>query len=271
MQAYPSGVQRSAMRSSPQVRMQSARQPGPSSPAALPAHMLSHSLEHEASACADGCTPKPMAHTNTTAARICLNMHRLRFGLTRGHHNVGSLPNVLSHLKDGRCHALHGDVSAIPGGNENHWHNSLAHCELARGDQRPRKVHVWTEAHHIPERRDAVIQAAGRNVGRDTNHSEAKKQKFVANSWDFIFDHEVSPLRHIPSLATRHMILQILGWMWALAFAVAAGSYALLPASLIGHAVLIGAAAITTATYATAAYRPETFKALGRRQDGEHE
>lgn len=96
-------------------------------------------------------------------------------------------------------------------------------------------------------------------------------QKFIAESWNFIFDHEVSPLRNIPDVTTRHMILQILGWMWAVAFAVASGTYVFLPASLIGHAVLIAAVAITTATYTAAAYKPELFTAgSGRRHDGEH-
>ncbi len=97
-------------------------------------------------------------------------------------------------------------------------------------------------------------------------------QKLLAYSWNFIFNHEVSPLRHIPDVATRHMILQLLGWMWAVAFSVAIGSYALLPASLIGHAALIAAAAITTATYTAAATKPALFKSgSGRRHDGEHE
>jgi hypothetical protein len=96
-------------------------------------------------------------------------------------------------------------------------------------------------------------------------------QKIIADSWNFIFDHEVSPLRNIPDVATRHMILQILGWMWACAFAVASGSYLLLPASLLGHAALIAAAATTTATYTAAAYKPEMFNTgSGRRHDGEH-
>ena len=97
-------------------------------------------------------------------------------------------------------------------------------------------------------------------------------QKLLVNSWNFIFNHEVSPLRHIPDVATRHMILQILGWMWAVAFSVAVGSYALLPASLIGHAVLVAAAAITIATYTAASTKPALFKSgSGRRRDGEHE
>lgn len=77
--------------------------------------------------------------------------------------------------------------------------------------------------------------------------------------WNFIFNHEVSPLRHIPDINTRHMVLQILGWMWAISFAIAIGSYTVLAISLLGHAVLISAMAITAATYTTATLRPETF------------
>lgn len=84
-------------------------------------------------------------------------------------------------------------------------------------------------------------------------------------AWTYIFDHEVSPLRHIPDFTVRHMVLQLLGWMWAIAFSVAIGSYTVLAVSLIGHAVLLGAAAITVATYATAAKRPQTFLSLARR------
>lgn len=97
-------------------------------------------------------------------------------------------------------------------------------------------------------------------------------QKLIAHAWNYIFDHKVSPLRHIPDVGTRHMILQILGWMWAVAFSVAIGSYALLPASLVGHIVLIAAATITAATYTAAAQKPVLFKSgSGRRHDGEHE
>ena len=83
-------------------------------------------------------------------------------------------------------------------------------------------------------------------------------------AWNYVFDHEVSPLRHIPDFTVRHMVLQILGWMWAIAFSVAIGSYTFLAFSLIGHAVLLGAAAITVATYVTAAKQPRAFLTLAR-------
>jgi len=94
----------------------------------------------------------------------------------------------------------------------------------------------------------------------------------VVYAWNYVFDHRISPLRHIPDVATRHMILQVLGWMWAVAFSLAIGSYTFLAASLLGHAFLIAAAAITVGTYAVAAANPNVFMTgSGRRKDGEHE
>ena len=97
-------------------------------------------------------------------------------------------------------------------------------------------------------------------------------RNYVAYPWNFIFDHEVSPLRSIPDVAIRHYVLQALGFMWAVSFSIAIGSYTFLAASLIGHTVLIGAAAITVATLTAAANNPKLFiRGSGRRNDGEHE
>ena len=92
-------------------------------------------------------------------------------------------------------------------------------------------------------------------------------RKLVVFCWDFVFDHEVSPLRNIPDVAIRHYILQALGLMWAVAFAVAAGSYTYFAVSLIGHVVLIAAVAITVVTWTAAAAKPEIFVRGSRRQD----
>jgi hypothetical protein len=86
-------------------------------------------------------------------------------------------------------------------------------------------------------------------------------KKAIFGAWAFIFDHERSPLRHIPDFNTRHMVFQMLGWMWAVAFSVAIGSYTFMAMSLIGHAVLIAALAITVATYTAASTRPKLFVA----------
>ena len=102
--------------------------------------------------------------------------------------------------------------------------------------------------------------------------AQFRRMSIILNSWNFIFDHKVSPLRHIPDVAVRHYVLQILGLMWAVSFSAAIGSYVFLAASIIGHVILIAAAAITIATLTTAAKNPKLFsRGAGRRNDGEHE
>ena len=97
-------------------------------------------------------------------------------------------------------------------------------------------------------------------------------RKIVVYCWNYVFNHKVNPLRHIPDVATRHMILQVLGWMWASSFAIAIGSYTFMAISLVGHIALIAAAAITVATYTVAERKPVAVAfASGRRLDGEHE
>ena len=91
-------------------------------------------------------------------------------------------------------------------------------------------------------------------------------RQLVASAWNFIFDHEQSPLRHIPDFGVRHMVFQLLGWMWALSFSLAIGSYTFLAISMVGHVVLIGAVAITVATYTAAATRPKLFVTRAHRR-----
>ena len=97
----------------------------------------------------------------------------------------------------------------------------------------------------------------------------ATARKFIVHCWDFVFNHEVSPLRNITDVAVRHYILQILGIMWAVSFSLAIGSYAFFAASVIGHTFLIAAAAITVATWTTASIKPEVFiRNSSQRNDG---
>lgn len=94
----------------------------------------------------------------------------------------------------------------------------------------------------------------------------------VLYPWNFIFNHEVSPLRNIPDIATRHYVLQALGFMWAISFAIAIGSYTFLAFSIVGHIVLISAFAITAMLLTAASRKPSLFTiGSGRRHDGEHD
>lgn len=100
---------------------------------------------------------------------------------------------------------------------------------------------------------------------------ESNMNNPIVFAWNFIFNHEVSPLRHLPDIATRHYVLQTLGFLWAAAFSTLLGSYTFFAFSVVGHVALIGVLAITVATLATAQFRPSTFTGFGRSLGGEHE
>lgn len=57
----------------------------------------------------------------------------------------------------------------------------------------------------------------------------------------------------------RHYVLQALGLMWAVAFATATGCYTVFAVSVLGHTVLIAAAAITVTTWTAATVKPQLF------------
>ena len=46
----------------------------------------------------------------------------------------------------------------------------------------------------------------------------------IYDMWNSVMNADHNPLKNIPSLQTRHMILQILAWTWASSFALAYGS-----------------------------------------------
>ena len=97
-------------------------------------------------------------------------------------------------------------------------------------------------------------------------------RKFIHDNWNLVFDHEISPLKNIPDVNTRHMILQILAWMWVTAFSIMIGSWTGFLASAVGHIAILAALAITVGTYAEAQRTPNVFtNNPGRRSDGEHE
>ena len=97
-------------------------------------------------------------------------------------------------------------------------------------------------------------------------------RKLIVHGWNFVFNAKVSPLRHIEDVAVRHYVLQALSLMWAVSFSAAIGSYTLLAVHILGHSILIAAAAITVVTYSVAAKKPALFtRGSGRRSDSEHE
>jgi uncharacterized membrane protein YjjP (DUF1212 family) len=96
-------------------------------------------------------------------------------------------------------------------------------------------------------------------------------REFVYDSWNGVMNAERNPLRHIPDTNVRHMVMQVLAWMWCITFAMLVGSWTVFAISAVAHVFLIAAIVITVATFETAKHRPQFFGGFGRGAGGEHE
>ena len=93
----------------------------------------------------------------------------------------------------------------------------------------------------------------------------------IRNTWNIIMDWRYNPLSHIPDTNTRHMVMQVLAWMWCIIFAMSVGSITVFGISAIAHALLIAGIFITAGVFETAKRKPSYFGGLGRGNGGEHE
>ena len=41
---------------------------------------------------------------------------------------------------------------------------------------------------------------------------------FIVNSWNAVMSLDYNPLKNIPDTSTRHLIMQVLAWMWCIVF-----------------------------------------------------
>ena len=93
----------------------------------------------------------------------------------------------------------------------------------------------------------------------------------MSNMYKLIMDWRYNPLSHIPDNNTRHMVMQVLAWMWCIIFAMSVGSVTVFGISAIAHALLIAGVFITGGVFETAKRRPQYFGGFGRGNGGEHE
>ena len=84
-------------------------------------------------------------------------------------------------------------------------------------------------------------------------------------------DHRLNPLRNIPDLSVRHLVMQILAWMWCIIFSTYLGSVVAFGVSAILHALLLAGVAITVGTFEVAKRGSEYIGILGRSDDQEHD
>lgn len=84
-------------------------------------------------------------------------------------------------------------------------------------------------------------------------------REWVYNCWNVVMDHNMNPLSVIPDFSTRHMIMQVLAWMWCIVFGIIVGSMWAGIASMLIHVLLLAAVAVTVATFETAKRNPKMF------------
>ena len=96
-------------------------------------------------------------------------------------------------------------------------------------------------------------------------------REFIYNSWNGVMNADMNPLRHIPDTNTRHMVLQVLAWMWCIVFSMYMGSIFVMGVTMIAHVIFLAAIVITVATFETAKRNPGAFRLrLEHRTNGYH-
>ena len=93
----------------------------------------------------------------------------------------------------------------------------------------------------------------------------------MTNLYKLIMDSRHNPLRNIPDMNTRHMVMQVLAWMWCIIFSMWMGSVVAFGISAVAHAIFIAGIFITAGVFETAKRKPQYFGGLGRGSGGEHD
>jgi hypothetical protein len=91
------------------------------------------------------------------------------------------------------------------------------------------------------------------------------------NVYKMIMDSKFNPLSNIQDVTIRHLIMQLLAWMWCIIFSMWVGSIVVFGISAVIHALLIAGVFITAAVFETARRKPQFFGGLGRGNGGEHD
>ena len=144
------------------------------------------------------------------------------------------------------------------------------------------KVTAYFKNHKVVEKfynlYDAIDfrDSADANYPREVKFEKVKDMReWVYECWNAVMDDKRNPLSNIPDFSTRHMIMQVLAWMWCITFAFIVGSMWAGVVSMMIHVVLLGAIAVTVATFETAKRKPQFFvrdnRINSRAPGGEHE
>ena len=77
------------------------------------------------------------------------------------------------------------------------------------------------------------------------------------SAYQLIMDSKYNPLANIQDVTTRHLVMQMLAWMWCIVFSMWMGSILVFGVSAVVHAILIAGVFITVATFETGRKNPD--------------
>jgi hypothetical protein len=90
-------------------------------------------------------------------------------------------------------------------------------------------------------------------------------RKFIHDAWNGIMNSSVNPLKNIPDQNVRHMIMQVLAFMWSGVFSLyIVNSIFVFGITTIAHVLLITAIFVTVVTFNTASKNPNLFDFLSK-------
>ena len=87
--------------------------------------------------------------------------------------------------------------------------------------------------------------------------------------YNLVRDSRHNPLSQIPDTNTRHLVMQVLAWMWCIVFSMWMGSIVVFGVSAVIHAILLAGIFITVGVFETAKRKPNYFDGLGRENGSE--
>ncbi|MAJ43707.1 MAG: hypothetical protein CBC83_02225 [Flavobacteriales bacterium TMED123] len=93
-------------------------------------------------------------------------------------------------------------------------------------------------------------------------------REYINDSWNVVMNVKYNPLRNVHDTQARHLIMQILAWMWCIVFSFFMGSYIIFGLTAIAHIILLAAIAITVSTFDTANRNPHILYNVAKRIDG---
>lgn len=95
-------------------------------------------------------------------------------------------------------------------------------------------------------------------------------RKFIYDSWNGVMNYDKNPLKNIPDLNTRHMVMQVLAWMWCIAFSMYFSSMWIFGVTAIAHVIILAAIVLTVASFEIAKRKPDFYLRLEQGTNGYH-